>query len=90
MLNFVTLLILSLATWRISSLLTQEDGPWLVFQKIRDRTHSITTVLECVWCLSIWVAASLVIIVYFFPEAVILFTPFAISTVAILVDRYSQ
>lgn len=64
-------LIFSLATWRISSLLVREDGPFFVFRKLREITgieHDdegdifmipetfFAGLLSCVWCCSVWVA----------------------------------
>jgi Protein of unknown function (DUF1360) len=48
-----------LATWRISHLLSAEDGPWEVIAKLRMRLHSssIGPMLDCFGCVSIWVAA---------------------------------
>lgn len=47
-------IILSLATWRITSLLTEEDGPADIFIKLRAVLKPIG-VLECFWCASVWV-----------------------------------
>lgn len=33
--SFFSLVVLSLATWRISSLLVREDGPWSILRRIR-------------------------------------------------------
>lgn len=33
--NLLDLVVLSLATWRISSLLVREDGPWSILRRIR-------------------------------------------------------
>ncbi len=47
-------ILLSLATWRITSLLTEEDGPGDIFIKLRAVLKPIG-VLECFWCASVWV-----------------------------------
>jgi hypothetical protein len=66
-LSLVTLL--SLATWRLSSLLVNEPGPLDIFERLRVwlgvkyDEHSIaygTNVVSkafcCVWCLSLWIS----------------------------------
>lgn len=101
----MTYLILALATWRISALLTKEAGPFHIFEKLRERsgiTHDadgqvqmipskfFAELLSCVWCASIWVATGWVVLYVLAPDvATILALPFALSTVAILVDRFS-
>jgi hypothetical protein len=47
-------LFLALATWRITSLLTEEDGPADIFITLRAVLKPIG-VLECFWCASVWV-----------------------------------
>lgn len=44
-----------LATWRLSYLLVNEDGPYNMLGRIRENLESYTTVLTCVWCSSIWI-----------------------------------
>jgi hypothetical protein len=61
-------LVLTLATWRISSILVEEDGPFEVFDKLRHKLgvrydeHSypygeneLAKTLTCIWCVSPWV-----------------------------------
>ena len=73
----LSLLITSLAVWRITSLLYREDGPWDVFARFRkwvgvyyDEQSSpqgrnvIAQVMTCAWCLSVWVAFPFVFLVH--------------------------
>ena len=63
-----------LATWRISSLLVNEGGPWDVLAKVRyilgvrydqySNCQSPGNVLCCVWCTSIWVGAGVAAVAY--------------------------
>jgi hypothetical protein len=101
----MTYLILALATWRISALLTKEAGPFHVFEKLRELagiTHDsdggvqmipskfFAELLSCVWCASIWVASGWVILYVLVPDiAFMLAFPLALSTIAIFVDRFS-
>jgi hypothetical protein len=47
-----------LGTWRISHLLTQEDGPADFVIRIRARLGSslFGTAMDCFYCMSVWVA----------------------------------
>lgn len=80
------LLRLILATWRVTSLLVQEAGPYRVFVRLRQHAKGteIGTALECVWCTSVWVAILIVILDHFYPRLVDIL---AVSTGAILVDK---
>ena len=48
-----------LAVWRLTHLLNAEDGPWDVFVRLRSLmgNSSWGGVLDCFYCLSLWVAA---------------------------------
>ena len=81
----MTYLILALATWRFSAMLSYEEGPWQIFERIRARYQ--WEIFECVWCLSIWVAVALWIIYNFWPGVVIVLVPFALSAGAIIVEK---
>lgn len=104
MTSLIDILVLGLATWRISAMLTKEAGPFHVFEKLRelvgiqhDEDGNVSVIpnklfaelLSCVWCMSIWAAAFWVVLWFFFPDiAFYASLPFAISTVAILLDRF--
>lgn len=97
------LLIFILATWRISSLLVREDGPFFLFKRLRERAgieHGESGdvfmvpetfwagMLSCVWCCSMWVAFSWFVFWVIWPEiAVMCGMPFAVSAGAILLER---
>lgn len=56
-------LLVGLATWRVSSLIIAETGPFRVFAWIRhlvraDRPGELSGLAElfsCVWCMSVWI-----------------------------------
>jgi len=90
-----------LATWRLSSLLVHEDGPWNLLVKFRDLVgvdydtfneaygkNVLAEMLTCVWCTSPWMAALLYAASHLWPEVLtwVMF-PLALSTLAIIVER---
>lgn len=48
----------ALATWRVTHLLVEEDGPWDAVVRVRARLGSgqLGAVMDCFYCLSMWVA----------------------------------
>jgi len=91
-----------LATWRISSLLVNEAGPFDVFLKIRGVfgiKHSekvpyeypdtfFAGLLSCVWCVSIWVGIFVALAWIFVPSVLFLVClPFAFSAGAVIIER---
>lgn len=98
----MTLLLFGLATWRLTSLLVRERGPWNVFVRLRARAgishdelgqplevpdNVLAGILSCTWCCSVWVAIPWAI---FYPGGWIekIAAALAISAVAIVVDRW--
>jgi len=53
------LVLASLATWRLTHLLAKEDGPADIFFRLRRWVGNgfFGQVLDCFYCLSLWVAA---------------------------------
>ena len=54
-----------LATWRISHLLAEEDGPFDVIVRLRARAGDgqLGSLMDCFHCVSVWVAAPLCVCV---------------------------
>jgi hypothetical protein len=50
--------LLSLAVWRITHLLSKEDGPFDIIFLIRKKAGNgfFGTLLDCFYCVSVWVA----------------------------------
>lgn len=70
--KFLYLLLGGLATFRLSLLLTKEDGPSYIFRKIRElpaKNSSAKEGLSCEWCMSIWMSA--LVTTYFWLSAII-------------------
>lgn len=97
----IALLVMGLATWRISYLLVAEAGPLDILVKFRSfigvrfdelsqpvGLNVIADLLTCVWCTSVWIGLFFAIIWYINAYAAIAIAlPLALSTIAILVER---
>ena|SRR5215467_2817043 len=88
--ELLRLLVSALAVWRVTHLLTEEDGPWDCTIRLRRRVHSVVFggLLDCFYCLSIWVAVPFVLwISASWLERLILWP--ATSGAAILLERFT-
>ncbi len=56
--NWTGFFLSTLAIWRISHLLSQEDGPFELVYKLRKSVGQgfLGSLLDCFYCLSVWVA----------------------------------
>ena len=65
MTKFYWLSLAILCVWRITHLLHAEHGPWEVLERLRQRagTGFWGSLLDCFYCLSVWVAAPLALVV---------------------------
>ncbi len=93
-------ILVGLATWRLSSLLVSEAGPFDVFQCLRDALkvypvkagedveckseHAAWGMFCCVWCMSVWVSALMLAL---YTAAPVLIWWLAVSALAIAVQR---
>lgn len=94
------LIVLILATWRLCSLITDEDGPWYVLEHLRHRLgvaydernqrygrNEVARGILCPWCLSVWVGAFWALLAATWPDGVLwVALPFALSAGAILLN----
>jgi hypothetical protein len=55
----------SLVVWRITHFVVDEDGPWDVVVRLRTRlgSSSIGKLMDCFYCVSVWVAAPCALLV---------------------------
>jgi hypothetical protein len=89
-------LIAVLATYRLAKMLAEEEGPFKVFTRIREATPEQSNLrrgIECIMCVSMWVAFPIAIVVGLFgpidPWLVPLLWP-ALSSVTVLIRRWEQ
>lgn len=97
-------LVFGLATWRVASLLVEEDGPWDLLGRLRYRlgvrydeesqpygTNVLAKALTCVWCLSLWVGiAWSVLWLCAGQHALWAALPFAFSAVAVVLNGVTK
>ena len=90
-----------LATWRVSSLLVDENGPFDIFAELRYRVgvrfdkqsqpygkNEFAKVFTCIWCMSIWIGIMLTIGFALIPTITYwICLPLALSAGAIYVTR---
>jgi hypothetical protein len=93
----------ALAAWRLASLIANEDGPWLMFKRFRQRAEQwcqnyrfcrelgLYELVSCEWCNSIWIGAGLTALYFWIGEALLyLALPLALSTVVIVIKYVVQ
>ena len=94
---------LSLAAWRLASLVANEDGPWMIFQRLRKhaeqwcnryrfcRELGLYDLVSCEWCNSIWIGVGLTILYLWIGNTILYVAlPLALSTVAIIIKYLVQ
>lgn len=102
--DLTALFLLGLATWRLSYMLVHEDGPGLVFFRLRRRIgighdenrHAwmvperfLPMLLSCIWCTSVWVSAGWVLLYILLPAVALpLAAVFAVSSIAIGAHKF--
>jgi hypothetical protein len=89
--GFYWLVLGVLCVWRITHLLNAEDGPWNLVVRLRRRAGNgfWGDLLDCFYCLSLWVAAPLAIAMGSGVKERLLLWP-GLSAAAILVERLSR
>ncbi len=89
--KFYWFLLGALAVWRITHLLNAEDGPGDVLVRLRRLagTGFWGGLLDCFYCLSLWVAAPLVFLLAENAKERLLLWP-ALSAAAIILERLTQ
>jgi len=99
--SLIDLLILGLATWRLSSLLVNEDGPWEIFARMRTMvgiryneqslpyaTTALSELFTCVFCMSVWMGFLLTAVYWLSSKwTILIMSPFALSAIAVIIER---
>jgi hypothetical protein len=89
--TWMRLVLAVLATWRITHLLAREDGPADIIARLRSVVGDgmLGKLMDCFYCLSIWVAAPFAFMVCKDPVDIFL-SWLALSGAACLLERFSQ
>lgn len=98
--SVLTIILGALATWRVAHILIYENGPFQIFRRIRIKSGVVYVtdtdevfsykyeLFICLWCASVWVGLVTTLLMLLWPQiAPWIFMPFALSTLAILLDR---
>lgn len=86
--QFYLLILGALGVWRITHLLAAEDGPWDLLVRLRRRAGEgfWGELLDCFYCLSLWISAPFAVLLgSSWPERLLLWP--ALSGAAILLER---
>ena len=99
-------LIVAFAVWRISALVSYEDGPFNMFRWFRKRVgikyydhgekiekdyKGLASFFDCVWCVSLWIGLFAAAMYWQRPILTVIFSlPFALSAGAIIIERISN
>jgi uncharacterized protein DUF1360 len=86
---WLRLVIAALATWRVTHLLAKEDGPFDAVARLRSALGKAGRVLDCFYCVSLWVSAPIALLVTDSVSAWVL-AWLALSGAACLLDRATE
>lgn len=79
-------IILSLATWRLARLFSQETGPFALLETFRIR-YPLGGLMVCMYCLSLWLAPIVWLLWRYAPIEIV--DLIALSGGAMLLHRYT-
>lgn len=85
------LILIGLASWRIASLLVNEDGPALVFDHLRagvglgrepgEVSGFLPLLFSCIWCMSVWTTPLMYVVWLLEPRAVMIVAAMAVALI---------
>jgi hypothetical protein len=98
-----TFFYLSLAAWRLASLVANEEGPWMMFKRLRTvaerwcnnykfcREFNLYEMVTCEWCNSVWIGIILTALYLWLGKSILYGAlPLALSTVVIIIKHIVQ
>jgi hypothetical protein len=90
------LVLVGFAAWRMASLLVNENGPFGIFERVREAfgvpkqgeiIGFLPTLFTCIWCMTVWTSL-LMWATYQVEDTIVLII--AAMSVALLVERYAH
>lgn len=87
----MTFILAALAVYRLSRMITDEEGPFMVFTKLRGLARPDTWIgrgLECIMCVSVWVALAAAL--YIDWTWTLPLTWLALSSVTVMIRKWEQ
>jgi hypothetical protein len=87
----LTFILAALAVYRVSRMLTDEEGPWSVFMRLRARIGAetwLSRLFECIMCMSVWVALPVALWIDWTGEWAL--TWLALSAVVVIIRKWEQ
>lgn len=88
--SFIYFIILSLAVWRITKMLVDEEGPYSLIERFRNRIINYKwSPIHCFRCTSVWVAFPLTLM-FKLPFELFFIFWFASSAVAIFIRDFVE
>lgn len=94
--DLVVFALAALAVYRVSRMLTDEEGPFMVFTKVRGLAEPDTWVgrgLECIMCVSVWIALPFTVMLTVLGYADVWLWPLtwlALSAVTVIIRKWEQ
>ena len=94
--NFLDVILIGLASWRMASLLVGEDGPGLIFDKLRTRVGAnnpgkiegfLPSVFSCIYCMSVWTTLFAAFLFWVIDPVVVMIL--AAMSVALIVNKFA-
>lgn len=84
-LTWLDLVLLAFASWSLASMISNENGPWHMFERFRT-AYPLGGLTACVYCTMRWVALFLFVIHLFIPAVTWIL---AISGAALMLRSYT-
>lgn len=85
----IAFLLIALATWRVSFMLTKEAGPLDVFTRLRVATKGAGGLLTCPYCLSVWMAFGMLGLWLLGGAGQVMVVGLAVSAGALMLSSYT-
>lgn len=89
----LSLVVAALAVYRVAVMVTYEDGPWLVFARLRGHAEAywpewVADGLSCPRCVSVW-AALVIVPAMAWPPSAFVVAVLAVSGLACIVEAHA-